>query len=514
MAKASENLARSLQELQQLQESGYAAIKSSQLSKTHRERLIKNGFLKKIMNGWYLPTSPDEKPGDTTSWYASYWQFCSQYLANKFGKSYCLSADHSIQLHSGNKSVPVQLIVRSPKANNRIVKLINNTSVFFLKQLIPPKTDIVFNEGLQLYSLPSALVNCSGTEFTKNPIDTKVVLGLIRDSSDILKILLEGGHSVKAGLLAGAFRNIHRNNIADAIVKTMQAASYKIRVTDPFNIATPNTITFREKSPYANRIHIMWQQMREDVIKHFPKAPGIMKDHKEYLRKVEEVYITDAYHSLSIESYKVTAQLIERVKSGNWNKNSDEDKKERNRMAARGYYQSFQKVKESIKKILKGENAGEVTDSNYGDWYRELFAPSVAAGIIKPSDLAGFRSSQVYIANSNHVPLNPEAVREAMPVFFDLLKDETEACVRVVLGHFIFVYIHPYMDGNGRMGRFLMNTMLASGGYPWTVIPVEERSKYMEALEKASVEKAIIPFTKFLAHHVNQTMKGKPVAKI
>ena len=477
MAKASENLARSLQELQQLQESGYAAIKSSQLSKTHRERLIKNGFLKKIMNGWYLPTSPDEKPGDTTSWYASYWQFCSQYLANKFGKSYCLSADHSIQLHSGNKSVPVQLIVRSPKANNRIVKLINNTSVFFLKQLIPPKTDIVFNEGLQLYSLPSALVNCSGTEFTKNPIDTKVVLGLIRDSSDILKILLEGGHSVKAGLLAGAFRNIHRNNIADAIVKTMQAASYKIRVTDPFNIATPNTITFREKSPYANRIHIMWQQMREDVIKHFPKAPGIMKDHKEYLRKVEEVYITDAYHSLSIESYKVTAQLIERVKSGNWNKNSDEDKKERNRMAARGYYQSFQKVKESIKKILKGENAGEVTDSNYGDWYRELFAPSVAAGIIKPSDLAGFRSSQVYIANSNHVPLNPEAVREAMPVFFDLLKDETEACVRVVLGHFIFVYIHPYMDGNGRMGRFLMNTMLASGGYPWTVIPVEERSK-------------------------------------
>jgi Fic family protein len=43
--------------------------------------------------------------------------------------------------------------------------------------------------------------------------------------------------------------------------------------------------------------------------------------------------------------------------------------------------------------------------------------------------------------------------------------------VRVVLGHFVFVYIHPYIDGNGRMGRFLMNLMLASGGYPWAVIP-------------------------------------------
>ena len=70
------------------------------------------------------------------------------------------------------------------------------------------------------------------------------------------------------------------------------------------------------------------------------------------------------------------------------------------------------------------------------------------------------------------------------------------------------------MDGNGRMGRFLMNTMLASGGYPWTILPVEERSKYMEALEKASVEQDIVPFTKFIAHHVSQTIKGKPVAKI
>ncbi len=50
-----------------------------------------------------------------------------------------------------------------------------------------------------------------------------------------------------------------------------------------------------------------------------------------------------------------------------------------------------------------------------------------------------------------------------LPVFFGMLKDEPEVSVRVVLGHFIFVYIHPYFDGNGRMARFLMNVMLASG---------------------------------------------------
>jgi RHH-type rel operon transcriptional repressor/antitoxin RelB len=51
-----------------------------------------------------------------------------------------------------------------------------------------------------------------------------------------------------------------------------------------------------------------------------------------------------------------------------------------------------------------------------------------------------------------------------------------EAAVRTVLGHFFFGYLHPYMDGNGRMGRLLMNAALASGGYPWRVIPLAERA--------------------------------------
>lgn len=98
-----------------------------------------------------------------------------------------------------------------------------------------------------------------------------------------------------------------------------------------------------------------------------------------------------------------------------------------------------------------------------------------------------------------HTPPKREAVRDCMPVFFDLLCEEEEPGVRVVLGHFIFVYIHPYMDGNGRMRRFLMNVMLAAGGYPWAVIPVDERDTYMAALENASVGQTIKPFTQFLA---------------
>jgi len=101
-----------------------------------------------------------------------------------------------------------------------------------------------------------------------------------------------------------------------------------------------------------------------------------------------------------------------------------------------------------------------------------------------------------------------------MPALFELLIEEKEASVRAVLGHFVFVYLHPYMDGNGRMGRFLMNVMLASGGYPWTVITLSNRKKYMEALEKASVEQDISTFAEFIAKLVKEGLEGKPAPNI
>ncbi|MFV1969087.1 MAG: Fic family protein [Pirellulaceae bacterium] len=101
-----------------------------------------------------------------------------------------------------------------------------------------------------------------------------------------------------------------------------------------------------------------------------------------------------------------------------------------------------------------------------------------------------------------------------MPALFDLLREEPEPSVRVVLGHFMFVYIHPYVDGNGRMGRFLMNVMLAGDGYPWTVIPVEKRDDYMAALETASVEQDIGPFAVLLGRLVSDSLESKPAVQV
>lgn len=58
--------------LKTLQDHHVTAIRSEQLSRTHRERLLKNGFIRAVIKGWYIPSPPDEPPGERTAWYASF----------------------------------------------------------------------------------------------------------------------------------------------------------------------------------------------------------------------------------------------------------------------------------------------------------------------------------------------------------------------------------------------------------------------------------------------------------
>lgn len=511
MATPNERLAQALKFLQKLQKRGVTAIHTDDMpNRRYREILTKNGFIREVTKGWYIAADPKEINGETTSWYSSFWDFIAVFLKSKYGSKWCLSADQSLILHAGNYTVPQQLLVRSPQGNNHPTPLPHHTSLFNMRGDLPPSEQIIVTENdIRMYSLQAAVIYSSAAIYTRHPIDMRTALSLIRDASELLPVLLENGHSTIAGRLAGAFRNIHRDKIADQIIETFKQADYDIREEDPFASKMDLKLSSRERSPYANRITLMWMQMRETVIANFPATPDIQTDNKSFMKDIDDLYITDAYHSLSIERYQVTPELISKVSSGKWNiKEHEEDRRQRDAMAARGYYLAFQSVKESIVSVLNGANAGAQAATDHSRWYRQLFDPSVAAGLLKASDLAGYRNQQVYISNSKHVPLNVDAMRDTMPILFELLEKEPEASVRAVLGHFIFVFIHPYMDGNGRMGRFLMNLMLASGGFPWTIIPVEQRDEYMQALEMASVHHDIAPFTIFISQLVNNRLQG------
>ena len=500
MPSAAEKLASSLEELETLQSGGSIAIRSKDMSRTHRERLLKAGFLKEVMKGWYIPSRPDENAGESTAWYTSFWGFCAQYLSDRFGTDWSLSPEQSLIIHAGNTTVPAQLLVRAVKGGNSKTDLPHNTSLFETRATIASDEALEIVDNLRLFSVEDALILVPEVFFQNHPTEARTVLAMMPDASRLLGKLLDGGHTRAAGRLAGAFRSIGSEKVADEILAAMKAASHDVREINPFeqSILVPNA--GRITSPHVHRIRLKWESMRDDVIDLFPKAQPITNDIDAYLKQIDEIYVTDAYHSLSIEGYRVSPELIDKVRSGTWNPETDEqDRALKDALAARGYWEAFQRVKESIRAVLEGADAGEVVERDLSDWYRNLFAPSVTAGILKASQLAGYRSSPVYIRQSQHVPMSPEAVRDCMPVFFDLLKAEDDPTVRIVLGHFIFVFIHPFLDGNGRIARFLMNVMMAAAGQPWTVIKLEQRAAYMAALETASEREDIRPFAAFLA---------------
>lgn len=507
MSAPHEKLADSLRVLQQAQSNGKTVFQSIEFSRTHRERLVSNGFLREVVKGWYMLSNPVERDGESTAWYASFFTFVAAYCNERFGLDWHLSPEASLAVYAGSTAIPSQVLVYAKEGKNNNLPLQYGTSIFDYKApAMPDSSDIVVVNGLRLLTLPLALVRATPTLFVEKGLDMQVALSQITDVSEVLSKLLDGGQSVVAGRLAGAFRAVGKHEDADRIVSTLKLSGYVVTEQNPFTKPMLSGISTVEGACSA-RIRLMWAEMREAIISAFPPAPGLPNDIAAYLADVDDRHIEDSYHSLSIEGYQVSEELIANIASGRWNPPDNErDKQDRNALAAKGYHLAFEQVRASVSKILDGDEPGAVIQKAHHDWYMHLFSPSVSAGLLEAKHLAGYRTWPVYIRNARHVPPAKESVREAMPTLFKLISSETEASVRAVLGHFIFVYIHPYGDGNGRIGRFLMNSMLASGGYPWTVVRVTTRDEYMAALEEASVKGNIQPFAEFIGNCVRQQL--------
>ena len=512
MATPHEKLAAALEELRRLQLDGSRVFTSTQLTRTARERLLKHGFLQEVMKGWLISSSPAARPGDTTPWFASFWEFCRRYCDEQFAGTWHLSPEQSLLLHAENTAIPRQVIIYSPAANNNRIELPFDTSLFALKQKqMPPERDLEIHQGVRVFRVEAALTRVPESFFSDHPVEAQVVLGRIREPSVVLARLLEGGHSVIAGRLAGAFRRLGQAALADEIVAAMKAADYTVRETDPLAPDQPPAPVLRAASPIVARFHTLWASARDTVLAEFPRPPGLPGDRNAYLRRIDETYQLDAYHSLSIEGYQVTPELVQRVATGDWDpERQPSDRESANALAARGYWLAFQRVRETVRRILDSTGRIEMLRSAHRDWYREMFSPHVAAGLLDASSLAGYRNHPVYLRGSRHVPPRSEVLGEAMPALFDLIEAEPAPAVRAVLGHWLFGYAHPFPDGNGRIARFLMNALLAGGGYPWTVIRVEDRTEYLDALETASVASDIQPFAKFVA---KQVRSAKPVRR-
>lgn len=111
-----------------------------------------------------------------------------------------------------------------------------------------------------------------------------------------------------------------------------------------------------------------------------------------------------------------------------------------------------------------------------------------------------YRNVDVYISGAQHTPPSPNEMYHQIKAFYADLESrkDSDAVYLAAWVHAEFVKIHPFVDGNGRTSRLLMNYELMQGGYLPISIPKEERLSYFEKLETYAIHGDIEPFAAFI----------------
>ena len=123
---------------------------------------------------------------------------------------------------------------------------------------------------------------------------------------------------------------------------------------------------------------------------------------------------------------------------------------------------------------------------------------------------AGFyRNVPVRLSGSRTVLPNPRKVPDLMSAFHQWLQSSQDIhpVDLAAEAHYRLVTIHPFVDGNGRTARLLMNFILLCHGYPPAIIRKSERGKYLDALEKAQTGGALEDYLQLIYRAVNRSLE-------
>lgn len=124
-------------------------------------------------------------------------------------------------------------------------------------------------------------------------------------------------------------------------------------------------------------------------------------------------------------------------------------------------------------------------------------------------DNAGFyRNCRVRISGSTVIMPNPIKVPDLMTNFYNWLSDNIDnEPITAILAHLKFVSIHPFVDGNGRCARLLMNTILLKFGFAPIVIRPTDRKKYLSVVENYQLKGNDKPYLTFMLNLLNRSLK-------
>ena len=174
--------------------------------------------------------------------------------------------------------------------------------------------------------------------------------------------------------------------------------------------------------------------------------------------------------------YEEVAQLIQ---TGYILQYSEREKKE-----ILNHYMTFRHICDLVNKNL------ELDEEKLKDLHEMLVHGIIDGGV--------YRNVNIQIYGAKHQPPDYVKVYDRMKKLFTTLDTMEDSIEKAVYAHASIAKIHPFLDGNGRLARLVMNYYLLKAGYLAVSIPISKREDYIKHLETFKVEKEQSPFVDFV----------------
>ena len=204
----------------------------------------------------------------------------------------------------------------------------------------------------------------------------------------------------------------------------------------------------------------------------------------------EEFVVEYTYNSNAIEGNTLTLRETDLVLRGL----TVDSKPLKDHLEAVGHKDAFDFVRELVKENVP------LSEHNIKQIHYLVLAD-------KKQDRGVYRRVPVHIMGAHHEPAQPYLIEPKMEQLLQAYKDDTEHIItKLARFHIEFEGIHPFIDGNGRTGRLLVNLELMKAGYPPIDIKFKDRMKYYDAFDAYHVKHNLSVMEGLFARYVNERL--------
>ena len=229
----------------------------------------------------------------------------------------------------------------------------------------------------------------------------------------------------------------------------------------------------------------------DDNLEKLSSMRPLTKGEVERLR--DEFLIEFTYNSNAIEGNTLTLQETTMVLEGM----TIDQKPLKEHLEIIGHRDAFQYIEKLVRDEMK---------------FSEYVIKNIHSLVLmdRPEDKGRYRRIPVRIMGAFHEPPQPYMVE---PMMNDLLlnhcqrKDKMHLVEAIALFHLEFEGIHPFIDGNGRTGRLLINLELMQNGYPTIDVKFSDRKKYYQAFDEYYRNQNALPMKEMIAGYVNDRLE-------